>query len=153
MAQEMQRWTPSTELSPAAKWERAVMKVRHSTSPQRAAELGKQLVGQWPHANPPNPGAYSLSIAKTLEKYPLGVVEELCDPTTGLARFREFPPTVACIVEWCERMTRSYVAVSLRPRPIPEPVYSEEHCATMRQRLAEFFKQWKLGGFNRAPAE
>ena len=59
-----------------------------------------------PHANPPNPGAYSLSIAKTLEKYPLGVAEECCDPQTGLARSREFPPTVACIVEWCERMTR-----------------------------------------------
>ena len=152
MAQDLQRWTPSTNLSPLAKWDRAIMKVRHSTSPLRAAELGKQLVGQWPHANPPNPGAYSLSIAKTLEKYPLGVAEEICDPQTGLARFREFPPTVACIVEWCERMTQAYVAIAKPGRPEAEPlVHTEEHRATMRERLAEFFKQWKSGAFNRVP--
>ena len=147
MAQEMQQWTPSTDLSPTAKWDRAVAKVRYSTSPQRAAELGKQLVGQWPHANPPNPGAYSLSIAKTLEKYPLGVAEECCDPQTGLARHREFPPTVACIVEWCERKTAAYVAVSRRGPPEPEKaiVQTEQHMATMRDKLRAFFSQLRAG--------
>src|ERR1700689_4156885 len=99
MAQEMQRWTPSTELSvmqqAAASKAALALRIR----PQRAAELGKMLVGQWPHANPPNPGAYSLAIAKTLEKYPLGVVEELVDPKIGLSSLREFPPTVMSITE------------------------------------------------------
>jgi hypothetical protein len=149
MAQQIQRWAPSTELSPQQKWDRAVTKVRYSISPQQAAEFGKQLVGQWPHANPPNPETYSLSIAKTLEKYPLGVVEECCDPQTGLARFREYPPTVAAVVEWCELRTRAYVAISQRRPPTPEVVHSEEHCATMRERLRNFFVQWKAGGFNR----
>jgi hypothetical protein len=147
MAQEMQRWTPSTALSPMQKWERAVGKVRYSTSPQRAAELGKQLVGQWPHTNPPNPGAYSLSVAKTLEKYPLGVAEECCDPQTGLARYREFPPTVASIVDWCERTTRAYVAIAERQRPAdakPEPVYTDEHRATMRDRIKRLGQSLKM---------
>src|ERR1700723_2887677 len=144
MAQEMQQWRPSTALSPVQKWDQAVAKVRYSTSPQRAAELGKQLVGQWPHANPPNPGAYSLSVAKTLERYPLGVAEECCDPQTGLARYREFPPTVAAIVDWCELTTRAYVAISQRPRPEPPPViHSEEHCATMRERLRALFSSFR----------
>ena len=147
MAQEMQRWMPSTALSPQQKWDRAVAKVRYSTSPQRAAELGKQLVGQWPHANPPNPGAYSLGIAKTLELYPLGVVEECCDPQTGLARSREFPPTPAAIVEWCDRKTAAYVAISQRPQPEPEQAaqHTEQHMATMRDKLRAFFSQLRVG--------
>jgi hypothetical protein len=146
MAQDMQRWTPSTVLSPMQKWDRAVAKVRYLTSPQRAAELGKQLVGQWPHANPPNPSAYSLSIAKTLEKYPLGVAEECCDPQTGLARFREFPPTVAAITEWCELTTRAYVAVAQRGQPPaekPKREFTPEHRQSMLERLKGLFKSLK----------
>jgi hypothetical protein len=145
MAQDLQTqpWRPLTSLSPTRKWEIATAKVRYSTSPQRAAQLGKQLLGQWPHANPPDPQTYSLSIAQTLQKYPLGVAEECCDPQLGLARFREFPPTVAAIVEWCELTTRAYVAVAQRGQPPAEKVeqqFSDEHRKTMLGRLRDLWK-------------
>lgn len=96
-------------------------------------------MGQWPHAKPADPEVYAASIAATLAGYPLGVVQACCDPRTGLARGREFPPTVAAIVEWCDRKLAFHLQLaSWRPRPpqLPAPVYSEEHCAEMRERIA-----------------
>jgi hypothetical protein len=108
MAQEMQQWRPSTALSIMQRAELAKTAMALRTSLETAARLGKQLVGQWPHANPPNPGAYSLAIAKTLEKYPLGVVEECCDPVAGLAAVRDFPPTINSIVLWCDMRLKQH---------------------------------------------
>ena len=145
-AVQTQRWQRSIVLSPMQRWEQAVAKVRYSTSPQRAAELGKQLVGQWPHANPPDPRTYSLSIAKILEQFPLGVAEECCDPTAGLAKHREFPPTVAAVQEWCNLTTRAYVAIAERMKPAdakPEREFSEGHRKTMLQRLMGLWKSLK----------
>lgn len=101
--------------------------------------MGKLLVGQWPHANPPNPGAYSLSIAKALEQYPVGVVEECCDPVIGLARAREFPPTVACITEWCEQRVKRHRGAILHgqleaERQQDEVRFSDQHRKTMLER-------------------
>lgn len=115
--------------------------VRYSTSRQQAAEQAKRLIGCYPHARPPDPGAYAGALTDVLEQYPLGVVEECCNPRTGIVRSREFPPTVACIVEWCDRASRAYQAVSQRARPEPEKVYSDEHCATMREKLRGFFTE------------
>lgn len=151
MAQELQPWTPSTALSPERKWDRAVAMVRYSTSRQQAAEQAKRLIGCYPHARPPDPAAYAGALTDVLEQYPLGVVERCCDPRTGIVRTREFPPTVACIVDWCDRYTAAYVAVAQRRRPVPEPVYSEEHCATMREKLRSFFAEFKAGLIRPAP--
>jgi hypothetical protein len=73
-----------------------------STSPQAALKAAKQLVGCWPHARPPEPETYAAALASVLAQYPLGLVQECVDPRTGLARGREFPPTVAAVVEWCD---------------------------------------------------
>src|SRR5262249_24842103 len=69
------------------------------------------------------------ALAATLKDYPAGIVRECCDPRSGLAREREFPPTVAAIVEWCDRRlawrqsVASYVA---RPQlPAREFTYEE----------------------------
>lgn len=143
MAQEIQRWTPSTALSPEQKWNRALERVRYSTSRQQALEYAKKLVGCYPHAKPPDPEAYAAGLADVLEQYPLGVVQECCDPRTGIARTREFPPTVAALVAWCGLATRAYKALSARPMPLPEPVHTEEHCATMRERIKALFNGFR----------
>lgn len=151
MAQEIQtqRWQPSTELSIAAQAEASRAALALRVMPQRAAGMGKLLVGQWPHANPPNPGAYSLSIAKTLEKYPLGVVEELVDPQCGLASIREFPPTVMSITEWCDRRVKRHIgaikhgelhAVAVRE----ERLFTDAHRKTMLGRLKDLWQSLKL---------
>jgi hypothetical protein len=142
MAQEIQRWTPSTELSITQQAAASKLAIAQRISPQQAAEFGKKLVGQWPHANPPNPGAYSLSIAKTLEKYPLGVVEECCDPQQGLATTREFPPTVMAITEWCDRRVKRHQGAIIHGNIETAAVREEqqfplEHRATMLQRLSK----------------
>jgi hypothetical protein len=141
MAQEIQRWTPSTELSIAQQAAVSKIALALRTSPAEAARLGKMLVGQWPHASPPNPGAYSLSIAKTLEKYPLGVVEELVDPACGLASIREFVPTVMAVTEWCDRRVKRHQGAILHARNVAAEVeYSEEHRKTMLARLRDLWK-------------
>lgn len=52
------------------------------------------------------------SLAATLAGYPLGIVQECCDPRKGLARTREFPPTVAAIIEWCDLRLAHHKAVA-----------------------------------------
>lgn len=105
-------------------------------------KAARQLVGLWPHAKPPDPETYAAGIAATLAGYPLGIVQECCDPRTGLARSREFPPTVAAIVEWCDvrlAFYRSLAAHNGRLMLVSErrqPEFSEEHCAQMRERIA-----------------
>jgi len=111
--------------------------VRYSTSRQQALRQAKRLVGCYPHARPPDPVEYANALADVFEQYPIGVVNECCDPRTGIARVREFPPTVACLVEWCDRKLAAYRAIGSRPLPRPEISYSEEHCATMRKRLQD----------------
>jgi hypothetical protein len=111
-----------------------------STSPRAALEAAKKLVGQWPHAKPADPETYAAALAAVLTQYPLGLVEECVDPRRGLSRSREFPPTISCLVEWCDtRLDWHQKLAAYRPiaeRP-PEPHYSDEHRATMLQRLSK----------------
>lgn len=79
-------------------------------------------------------------MAAVLAGYPLGVVEECCDPRTGLARSREFPPTAAAVVEWCDRRLlyhrqwAQYVPVRKTPE-YDAREFSNEHRKTMLGRL------------------
>lgn len=136
---QVQPWMPSTVSLPAlAAKSRAILQC--ATSHHEAAKAAKTLIGQWPHARPPNPEAYAAAITATLGAYPRGLVDECCDPVHGLARAREFPPTVAAIVEWCERRLAFHVSVAnWQPRleRPAEPEYSDDHCAEMRKRIAE----------------
>ncbi len=38
----------------------------------------------------------------------MGIIDECCNPRTGMARKREFPPTVASVVEWCDDRLEYY---------------------------------------------
>ena len=111
-----------------------------STSPTAALKAAKQLVGCYPHARPPDPEVYAGALASVLAQYPLGLVHECVDPRRGLAREREFPPTVACVVEWCDRRLQFHQTVAAfngLPARREEPNYSPEHRATMLQRLSK----------------
>jgi hypothetical protein len=138
--QQTQRWTPSTQLSVAQQAEASKTALALRASQADAARLGKQLIGLWPHANPPNPQAYSLGITKTLEKYPLGVAEECCDPAIGLASIREFSPTPASITEWCDRRVKRHHGAIIHGRLEQEAAahdakFTPEHRLTMLDRL------------------
>jgi hypothetical protein len=140
MAQEMALWQPSTSLSTAQRRDKALAALKWSTSPHDASRLGKMLVSAWPHANPPDPKGYAASIASVLEQYPLGVVEECCDPRLGLARGREFPPTIAAVTTWCENRIAHY-RFTIRQADAEdgrkrEAEFTPEHCKSMRERLA-----------------
>lgn len=109
-------------------------------SPADAIKAAKQLIGLWPHAKPEDPEVYIGGLASALAQYPLGLVHECVDPRRGLAREREFPPTVACVVEWCDRRLlfhQTLAAFNGLPARREEPDYSSEHRATMLQRLSK----------------
>ena len=77
-------------------------------SPSAALKLAERLVGQWPHAKPPNMSGWLTALASVLAQYPAPIAGECVDPRVGVARGREFPPTVACVVEWCDERRRHY---------------------------------------------
>lgn len=109
-----------------------------STSPRAALAAAKQLMGQWPHAKPVDSETYAASLAAVLAQYPLGLVQECVDPRTGLARTREFPPTVACLVEWLDErlaLLQKLASIKPRPPPPPQPEFSAEHRQSMIARF------------------
>lgn len=102
MERDVTLWERLTTLSPDQRKAKAIEILRSSTSPQTALKAAKRLVSAWPYSSPPDPEGYAAALAAALAGYPLGIVEECCDPRTGLARVREYAPTVASIVEWCD---------------------------------------------------
>lgn len=95
-------------------------------------KAARGLAGSWPHARPPDPDGYAASLAAALAAYPLGVVQECCDPRTGLAQHREFPPTVASIVEWCDRRVKQHRGMMKWNEKIAgEKQFSDEHRKSM----------------------
>lgn len=96
----------------------------------------KKLVAAWPHARPPDGEGYAVSLAAVLAQFPLGVVQECCDARTGLAKVREFPPTVASIEEWCtRRLSYHRGMIKWGEHREPERRFSEEHERGMLNRL------------------
>jgi|HubBroStandDraft_3_1064219.scaffolds.fasta_scaffold142490_1 hypothetical protein len=110
-------------------------------TPKQAAEQGKRLLGSYPHAKPSDPEGYALAITAVLQQYPLAVVQECCDPRYGLARTREFTPTVACIVEWCDlKIKRLQGAVIWSKKLEGEKEFSDAHRKSMLDRLKNLWK-------------
>lgn len=141
MAQQIQSAQPSTRSQIIQQAATAKSILETPTSAKQAAEAGKRLLGSFPHAKPADPEGYALSIAMVLQQYPLGVVQNCCDPRTGLAREREFPPTVASIVDWCELRVKRHQGAVIHARQIEaEKEFTEHHRKTMLGRLAELWK-------------
>lgn len=138
MGQEVALWTPSTDLTIEQQAQRSAIALKYATSPQEAIKAARQLAGSWPHARPPDPDGFAAALAAALASYPLGVVQECADPRVGLARTREFPPTVAAIVEWCDRRVAYHRGmVKWGHRIEPERKFSEAHERSMLKRLQE----------------
>jgi hypothetical protein len=140
MPQEIASVTPSmrSEIITRAKQAAAALASPRPTEQQAAME-GKRLLGSYPHAKPADPQGYALAISVVLQAYPLDVVRQCCDPRTGLARTREFTPTVASIVEWCDRRVRQHEGAvihgKLEQAKISEERFTPEHRLSMLERL------------------
>ena len=116
-----------------------------TTSASSALKAAKQLVGSFPHARPPEPETYAAALGATLAQYPPRIVNECVDPRAGLARKREFPPTVASIVEWCDARLAHYEALAkyeAREKP-PEREFTEEDRVIARKFLADLAEELK----------
>lgn len=94
-----------------------------ATSPRAALEAARRLIGQWPNAKAHDPETYAGSIAAVLAGYPLGIVNECCDPRVGLVRTpRDFPPNAGHVAQWCdERLEHYRVLAAWRPRALSPP--------------------------------
>jgi hypothetical protein len=147
MAQDIARWQPQrTTFSIASEVEASKQAVSLSTSPIEAVKAAKQLVGSYAHMKPGDPDTFIAAISAVLAQYPLGVVNECCDPRTGIARTAKFL-SVAELVEWLdERLKYRLRMADHIPRPLapPVPAFTEEHKATMRAKIAELF-HWMAG--------
>ncbi|HEX9138970.1 MAG TPA: hypothetical protein VF848_04225 [Steroidobacteraceae bacterium] len=113
------------------------------TTIEQAARHGKLLLGQWPHANPPNPEAYSLGVTATLRLYPLGIVKEILEPGIGLAASREYPPTQKAVKDWCDKrlafhrgmIRMAAIATETAADVALDAAFTPEHRRTMLERL------------------
>ena len=96
-------------------------------------------MSQWPHAKPVDFDIWYTSIGAVLAEYPAVIVDECRNPRRGLSKVREFPPTIACVTEWCDARLKEYKALA-EYRPLlargPEPDYSNDHREGMLQRLS-----------------
>ena len=139
--QDLALWTPSTDLTIEQQAQRSTIALRYATSPQEAIKAARRLAGSWPHARPPDPDGYAASLASAFAAYPLGVVEECADPRFGLAQKREFPPTVASIVEWCDRRLKYHQGMVKWGESIaPEEQFTDVHRKTMLGRLQDLMR-------------
>jgi hypothetical protein len=150
-SRDLALWTPSTALSIEQEASRSVAALKYATSPQEALRQVKRLVSSWPHARPPDPEGWAASMAAVLAQYPLGIAQECCDPRVGLAKKREFPPTVAAIDEWCKRRLDYHHGMIKWDKQNQlvksKPIFGEEHRRGMMRQLRDLMHRT----FLRAP--
>lgn len=151
---EMQAQLPmlSTSSSIAQKSANAKIALTQKASPSFALKAAERLAGSWPHASPPNPTMWAAALGAVLAAYPPAIIEECCDPRIGLARKREFPPTVAAVVEWCDDRVEHYkrLASWINMPKEPERVFTDEQRAQARGWLAGLAAELKSNLVKRA---
>ena len=137
-------WTPANASSPQRRHELAIAQVRYSTSRLQALQQATRLLGHYPNARPPNPEAYLNGLAEIFARYPLGIVERCADVYDGIAAREKFPPAPSEVKRWCELYTAAALAIVRRGPPKSDPPpHSDEHCASMRERLRDLFRSLK----------
>lgn len=152
MGQDLALWQPSTVLSPERKLEQARVMVRYSTSRLQALEQARKLMGHFPHARPPDADGYANGLADIFEQYPIGVVQQCCDVRIGIASLKDFLPSPAAVITWCDRYLGAYQGIIRRGLPKPEKHFDEKHCATMRDRVSALLP-WLLKPIEHEAAE
>ena len=110
-----------------------------------ATKAAKILVGQIPGPPLDDPAIYANGIAHALAAYPKAVIDECCDTRMGLPRKLERRPTPKQVMDWCDERVKFYTALAqYRPRVEKAvPVFTEEHKAMMREKLAELGRTLK----------
>ena len=85
------------------------------------------------------------ALASVLAQYPAPIAGECVDPRVGVARGREFPPTVACVVEWCDERRRFYerrttIIAARVERDVPISPEIREQVGQMLTEFAAYFR-------------
>jgi hypothetical protein len=164
MAQDLARADHESTTSLAVQRnKKAVAALAQSSTPDSVAlKAAKTLVRQWPHARPPDADAWQIAIGAKLSTYPPMIVEECCDPRTGLATVREFPPTVQAVTDWCDhRLQYHRNWANYRPvnKPINKPDPPVKHPSIgqwlmdLGKRLRQFPKKPKPEPARQAPTD
>lgn len=117
----------------------AEIALRYSTSDADAVKYARKLVSGWAHLNAHDPLGYAASLSAVLAKYPLGVVEQCCDPAQGLALEREFPPNPKSIADWCDLRVKQHQGAIIWGKQEAaakreERIFTDEHRESMLQR-------------------
>lgn len=105
----------------------------------QAAELGKRLVGNFASLRADDKVQFQASVNEVLEHYPLGLVQECCDPHSGLASKIEFL-SIKSIVEWCDKRLELHQKLAqVTPRKgTPKPEFPDN--PTMAARVGLLLK-------------
>jgi hypothetical protein len=150
MAQDLQLWQPQTDLSKLSDYERSVAKVRYSTSRLNALENAKKLVGHFPNGRAED--GYINGLADIFEEYPLGIVEECCHITRGIARVcGDFLPSPQRVIDWCElRLGAAQNLIRIGPQKPPRPESTAEEMTIGRRALTKL-AAWMKAGFQGSP--
>lgn len=146
MAQDLTPWTPSTALSNGNGYERSVAMVRYSTSRLSALENARKLIGYFANARPADAEGYINGLAEIFEEYPLGIVEECCSITRGVARScGDFLPSPQRVQDWCSlRLSGAQNLIRIGP-PKPEQQFTEEERVIGRRAITKLLGWMKAG--------
>lgn len=133
---------PGTILSLLQQRERARERLTGTTTELEAAKYATNLCGQFPSLRADNPKVFLASVAAVLSTYPPGLVQECCDPRTGLARRGDFL-SIGRLCEWLDTRLANYrtiAAYSPARLPYIEQEHTPEHRTMMLRRLQDLFR-------------
>ena len=149
MAQDLQLWQPRTDLSKLSGYERSVAMVRYSTSRLSALENARKLVGHFPNGRAEE--GYINGLADIFEEYPLGIVQECCHITRGIARgCGDFLPAPQRVIDWCSLRLAGSENLIRRGPPKPERQFTEQERVVGRGAITKLLG-WMKDGWNGAP--
>jgi len=120
MAQAVELHRPSPSLEQRVSEARSILRL--ATTRKQALDLAERLIGSFANCRPPNEKQFADSVALVLEKYPLGVAQECCDPQTGLALKVDFLG-IRALGQWLDDRLEFYsslAAYAQRRLPPPE---------------------------------
>lgn len=125
--------------------------VRYSTSRLSALENAKKLVGHFPNGRAED--GYINGLADIFEEYPLGIVEECCHITRGIARgCGDFLPAPQRVIDWCSlRLRGSENLIRLGPPKPPRPPVTEAQRAVGYRAMTNLVAWMKAGFSGPAP--
>lgn len=129
---------PAPILSLAQKQQSARLILSRATGRKEAAEAAARLIGSYANLRPADPAAFAAAIAAVLEQYPLGLVDEACDPRRGAARDIRWLG-VAELVEWLDSRLATYRAYASVRLATGQREASQEECRIGSRALAKLW--------------